>query len=142
MKIVRNNITNATGTYIVNTSNTRLILGSGISMAIKRHCGIEIQKEMSELAPIKQGEVVKTSAGRSTQFEAVLHAAITDMKLAVTLEVVSTALRYIDEYCDESSKLIIPLLGTGIGGLNRDEVLTMYKEFYKDKKYEVEVWVT
>ena len=33
-------------TFIVNASNTRLILGSGVSMAFKRHCGIELQKVM------------------------------------------------------------------------------------------------
>ena len=142
MKIIRDNITNATGDYIVNASNTRLILGSGISMAIKRHCGFEIQKEMSNQSPIKQGQVVKTSAGKSTHFKAVLHAAITDMKLATTLDVIYTALINIDSYCDESTKLIMPLLGTGIGGLNRDEVLAMYQEFYKNKNYAVEIWVT
>ena len=141
MKIVRDNITKAIGTYIVNASNTRLILGSGVSMAIKRHCGFEIQKEMSVQAPIKQGEVVRTSAGNSTQFKAVLHAAITDMKLPTTLETVAVALRNIDEYCDESTKLIMPLLGTGVGGLGREEVLSIYEDFYKDKNYIVEVWV-
>lgn len=73
--------------YIVNASNTRLILGSGVSMAIKRHCGFEIQKEMAVLAPIAQGEVVITSAGKAENFKQILHAAITDIKLPTTSDV-------------------------------------------------------
>jgi O-acetyl-ADP-ribose deacetylase (regulator of RNase III) len=35
-------------TFIVNASNSRLILGSGVSMAFKRACGIELQGLMFE----------------------------------------------------------------------------------------------
>ncbi|MDF1874111.1 macro domain-containing protein [Sulfurimonas sp. SAG-AH-194-I05] len=33
-------------TFIVNASNTKLILGSGVSMAFKRHCGHKLQQEI------------------------------------------------------------------------------------------------
>jgi len=141
MKIIEDNITNATGDYIVNSSNIKLILDSGVSEAIKKHCGIEIQKEMSRHAPIPQGSVVKTSAGKSTSFGAVLHTAITDMKSSTTLSVVQRALDNIDSYCSEDIKLIIPLLGTGIGGLSKDDVLKRYEHFFANKPYDVEVWI-
>ena len=35
-------------TFIVNASNTRLILGIGVSMAFKEHCGNVLQQEMLE----------------------------------------------------------------------------------------------
>ena len=51
-------------TFIVNTSNTTMILGSGVSMAFKRHCGLELQDAMNtqlkHRGNINQGDVVKT----------------------------------------------------------------------------------
>lgn len=54
-------------TFIVNASNTRLILGSGVSMAFNRHCGTELQYEMtSRLGEIghtlSKGDVIATSS--------------------------------------------------------------------------------
>jgi O-acetyl-ADP-ribose deacetylase (regulator of RNase III) len=61
-------------TFIVNASNTRLILGTGVSMAFKKHCGAKLQQEMVEVyqsveKPIEQGTVFATSAGGATNFK-------------------------------------------------------------------------
>lgn len=142
MKIIYGNITNADGVdFIVNASNTRLILGSGVSMAIKRHCGFEIEREMALFAPINLGDVVKTSAGKATNFKALLHAAITDIKIPTTIQVVHDALINIDKYCTQNSKLAIPLLGTGSGKLDKIEVMNLFKTFFEDVKYEVNVYI-
>jgi hypothetical protein len=110
-------------------------------MAIKRHCGFEIEREMELFAPIKLGNVVKTSSGNATNFNALLHAAITDIKIPTTIQVVHDALVNIDKYCSKDSKLAIPLLGTGAGKLDKVEVLDLFTTFFKNVEYKVFVYI-
>ena len=68
-------------TFIVNASNTRLILGTGVSQAFKEHCGAKLQQEMLEVyekveKPVEQGTVFATSAGEASNFQYALHAAV------------------------------------------------------------------
>ncbi len=142
MKIIHGNIIDVDkADFVVNASNTKLILGSGVSMAIKRHCGFEIEREMELFAPIKLGNVVKTSSGNATNFNALLHAAITDIKIPTTIQVVHDALVNIDKYCSKDSKLAIPLLGTGAGKLDKVEVLDLFTTFFKNVEYKVFVYI-
>lgn len=84
---VTGNIVKFEADFIVNASNTKLILGSGVSMAFKRHCGIELQHEMDEvrvkLKSIKQGDVVATSSGMASNFKYTLHAAVMNYAMGV-----------------------------------------------------------
>ena len=87
-------------TFIVNASNTKLILGSGVSMAFAHHCGRELQDEMLKSLKnigesLEQGDVVATSAGQADNFQYALHVAIMDYNTGVkhrdkapTLEVI------------------------------------------------------
>jgi len=138
-------------TFIVNASNTRLILGSGVSMAFKRHCGIELQKEMNfQLeklnSPLKKGDVVATSPGSANNFEYALHVAILDYNQGVRgndklpiLEDIESALTNIESYLkgyskekgSENIKLVLPLMGCGVGGLDKSDVIELYKKFFK-----------
>ena len=140
-------------TFIVNASNTRLILGSGVSMAFKRHCGIALQKEMTAQldkldAPLKKGDVVATSSGNATNFKYALHVAVMDynqgikeMEKLPTLEDVKNALVNIESYLewyskeksDEQVKLVLPLMGCGVGGLNKIDVIKLYKNFFLEE---------
>jgi len=66
--VKQGNLLSEEADFIVNASNTKLILGSGVSMAFKRHCGIELQNEMNSLlnsidGELAQGDVVATSSG-------------------------------------------------------------------------------
>ena len=49
---------------IVNASNTRLFLGSGVAGAIRRKGGDLIQKECDKIGSIPLGEAVVTGAGK------------------------------------------------------------------------------
>ena len=74
--------------FIVNASNTKLILGSGVSMAFKRHCGNELQQEMLKSlenieGTLNQGDVVATSSGKATNFIYALHVAVMDYNSGV-----------------------------------------------------------
>ncbi|MDA3909090.1 MAG: macro domain-containing protein [Sulfurimonas sp.] len=138
-------------TFIVNASNTRLLLGSGVSMAFKRHCGLELQKEMTTQLdaldhPLKKGDVIMTSSGSANNFKYALHAAVMDYnqgargidKLPI-LEDIKSALNMIESYLewysqeqrDDNIKLVVPLMGCGVGGLNKGTVIELYNNFFK-----------
>lgn len=81
--VKQGNLLNEEADFIVNTSNTKLILGSGVSMAFKRHCGIELQNEMNCVlnsidGGLKKGDVVSTSSNRANNFKYSLHVAVID----------------------------------------------------------------
>lgn len=147
-------------TFIVNASNTKLILGSGVSMAFKRHCGIALQKEMTAQldkldAPLKKGDVVATSSGNATNFKYALHVAVMDYNQGIkeseklpTLEDVKNALVNIESYpewyskekSDENIKLVLPLMGCGVGGLDKVDVIELYISFFsRNISYKCEV---
>ena len=143
------NLLNEDADFIVNASNTRLILGSGVSMAFKRHCGIELQHEMNTVLNsidnnLIQGDVVATSSGRANNFTYSLHVAIMDYTKGVkqnekkpTIKIIENALQNIENYLlwyaknkSNTMKLVLPLMGCGVGGLNNEEVIELYKHFF------------
>ncbi len=139
-------------TFIVNSSNTRLLLGSGVSMAFKRHCGLKLQEEMTQKYKsldifLQKGDVVATSAANATNFEYALHVATMDYNPGLrgaekdpTLESVKLSLynieSYIKWYAENKSrtkrcKLVLPMMGCGVGKLNKVDVLNIYEDFFK-----------
>ena len=147
-------------TFIVNASNTRLILGSGVSMAFKRHSGITLQKEMiTQLekldSPLQKGDVVATSSGNATNFKYALHVAVMDYNQGVkesqklpTLKDIQNALVNIESYLewhskeksDDNIKLVLPLMGCGVGGLSKIDIIKLYKDFFSKKiSFECEI---
>ena len=103
-------------TFIVNASNTQLILGSGVSMAFSHHCGDELQKEMSAKLEklgtlLKKGDVVATSSGKAANFQYALHAAVMDYNPDVrgkemfpTLKDIENALKNIESHLQRYAK--------------------------------------
>ncbi len=63
IELVQGDITLLSADAIVNPSNTSLILGSGVSGAIKAHGGKTIQQEMSKIGRCAVGKAIVTSAG-------------------------------------------------------------------------------
>ncbi|SFV90365.1 Appr-1-p processing [hydrothermal vent metagenome] len=147
--------------FIVNASNTRLILGSGVSMAFKRHCGIDLQKELDTIlesidGELEQGDVVASSTYKADNFKYALHAAVMNYNQGVrdkaknpTLETIKKVLFNIENYLlwyaknrSKKMKLVLPLLGCGVGGLNKPNVIALYKDFFqKEVDFECEVVV-
>jgi len=140
-------------TFIVNASNTRLLLGSGVSMAFKRHCGVELQQEMDATLKnfndaVQKGDVFATSSGNATNFIYALHVAIMDYNpgkrgheklptlsdISKSLKNIESYLRwYIEEKNNQKVKLVLPLMGCGVGALNKHEVIKLYKSFFQRK---------
>jgi len=142
--------------FIVNASNTGLMLGSGVSMSFFRHCGNELQVEMNELLSeihssgylLKKGDVVPTKSGKATNFKHALHVAMIDSNRGVhftktrpVIEDIKVSLVNIEKTIVEYSKihdkseitLVLPLLGCGVGGLNKQEVVEQYKVFFSNR---------
>ncbi len=140
-------------TFIINASNTRLILGSGVSMAFKRHCGIQLQTEMYNKlnnlnTVLKKGDVVATSSGIANNFIYTLHVAVMDYNKGVknkeklpTINNINSSLKNIELYLkwyfqekdNENIKLTLPLMGCGAGELDELDVLQLYKSFFQEK---------
>jgi len=72
--------------FIVNASNTRHILGSGVSMSFFRHCGRELQLQMNALLSeihatgyqLKKGDAVPAQSGKANNFKHALHVVTVD----------------------------------------------------------------
>ena len=146
--VKQGNLLNEEADFIVNASNTKLILGSGVSMAFKRHCGIELQNEMNSVLKsidggLIQGDVVATSSARANNFKYSLHVAVMNYNQGVkynkknpTMDIIKKALQNIENYLlwyaknkSNSMKLVLPLMGCGVGGLDKTDVIKVYKYF-------------
>jgi len=148
-------------TFIVNASNTKLILGSGVSMAFAQHCGRELQAEMLQGLrnigeSLIQGDVVATSSGQANNFKYALHAAIMDYDIgtkhndkAPSLEIIRHSLvnieGYLEWYAQKSTKpmkLVLPLMGCGVGGLPKQDIVKLYSIFFeREVSFDCEVVV-
>ena len=110
-------ITDAEADAIVNAANTDLVLGSGVSGAIRRRGGRAIQDACDLLAPVPLGESVRTTGGDLSQ-DHVIHTAVMDWGGAATESAIregtQSALRVAVENGVQS--IAFPALGTGVGG--------------------------
>ncbi len=118
-------------------------------MAFKRHCGVELQQEMSlkleEIGqPLSKGDVVATSSANATNFTYALHAAIMDYNrgtkesnkyptlydIKLSLENIELYLEWYTKENNKPCKLVLPLLGCGVGGLSIANVFHIYESFF------------
>ena len=133
------------GDYVVNPSNTVLSLGSGVSGVLKRMCP-ELQNVMWEWLNrngyLNPGDIAITPYP-CEEFEYVIHAAVMDYrdnakKVAPDLYRIETICEKISFlFKDENVKIITPLLGTGVGGLNKKEVYKIMKKYFSNIKADV-----
>ena len=147
--VKQGDLLNEEADFIVNASNTKLILGSGVSMAFKRHCGIELQNEMNSVlnsidSGLLQGDVVATSSGGAHNFKYSLHVTVMNYNQGIksneknpTIEIIEKALQNIENYLlwyaknkSNTMKIVLPLIGCGVGGLDKADVIELYKNFF------------
>ena len=64
IKLVVGDITEMDVEAIVNPVNTLMIMGGGVTKAIKIKGGTEIEREAKSRAPVPIGEAISTSAGK------------------------------------------------------------------------------
>jgi O-acetyl-ADP-ribose deacetylase len=112
----------------VNAANNELWMGSGVAGALKRAAGPAVEQEAVAQGPIEVGAAVITSAGAMPPpARAIIHAAamgFTDRtQIYATSETAYNATRSALRLCDEHkiTSVVLPALGTGVGGLDDEE---------------------
>ena len=126
------------GDFVVNPNNTILKLGSGVSGVLKRMCPnlqLEMDKYIQENGHLQAGEIAITKYPCKS-FEYAIHAAVMDYRKNA-LEINPNYQR-IEKICknisnflqDKNAKVITPLLGTGVGGLDKKRVYKIMKSYF------------
>jgi len=123
----------------VNAANDLLILGSGVAGAIRERGGPAIQQECERHGPIAVGEAALTGAGKLA-VSYVIHAAVLGAEPAsydsvrrATRAALALARRH------GMQTVAFPLLGTGVGGLDREEVARIMLQQFKNAPDDIEV---
>lgn len=108
---------------IVNAANDHLWMGAGVAGAIKRRGGTTIEREAVAKGPIPVGSAVETGAGELDALF-VIHAAVMGQDLRTDLSTVATTTRATLERAELLGvhSVALPLLGTGVGGLDPHDV--------------------
>ena len=156
-KIKLGNLVKERATFIVNASNTELTLGSGVSQAFSEQCGgssyqDELYSIKRSIGEIEQGDVVISGSGSATNFEYALHVAVMNysdsskspypsyMQIQKAL---NSMLNIIQEKVQseniQNPKVVIPLLGCGVGGLKKEKVFLMIKSIFKKATFDLDV---
>jgi len=118
--VKRGDLTKESADAICNPANSLMLMDGGAAGALKRAGGEEIEREARKHAPIPVGKAVVTSAGR-LKARWVIHA-LTMVRPAMRIrsEDVYLATRAALECADRvgASSIMIPGMGTGIGGVS------------------------
>jgi O-acetyl-ADP-ribose deacetylase (regulator of RNase III) len=151
------NLVEENATFIVNASNTELTLGSGVSHAFSEQCGGALYQEelyalKKKFGVIEQGDVILSTSGSATNFKYALHVAVMNYSddskppypsymqiqnaLKMLLNIVEERVK--DENI-QNPKFVIPLLGCGVGGLQKEKVFMMIKSAFQKSKLDLEV---
>jgi O-acetyl-ADP-ribose deacetylase (regulator of RNase III) len=130
LQAVRGDITVLPVDAVTNAANDHLWMGAGVAGAIRRAGGASIEEEAVSRGPIPVGEAVATGAGRLPARH-VIHAAVMGQDLRTDLARVAATTRSVLELAEGMglASVAMPLLGTGVGGLDLDDVAsTMARE--------------
>jgi O-acetyl-ADP-ribose deacetylase (regulator of RNase III) len=118
LSMVRGDITAVDAEAIVNSANNDLMLGGGVSGAIRRVAGDSVQEECNRIGTIPLGEAVITSGG-SSKAKWIIHAAVNPLGLWADAKAVRNAARNALRRAEEKKlqTLAFPAIGTGAGAL-------------------------
>ena len=144
-RVVLGDIKDQRGDYIINPSNTILSLGSGVSGVLRLMCP-ELQDIMNEYLNrngyLNPGDIAVTPYP-CEEFKWAIHAAVMDyrpgaIQVNPDYERIEKICKNISEFLDEKeAKVITPLLGTGVGGLDKEKVFNIMKKYFFPLKADV-----
>ena len=117
----RGDITEMEVDAIVNSVNSDLILGAGVSGAIQRAAGPTLQQECSKIGSIPLGEAVATPAG-GLKAKHVIHAGAIPLGTWATKESIRSATANALKRAAELGvkTIALPAVGTGVGSFPID----------------------
>jgi len=123
IKIQQGSILDSPVEVIVNAANSGGHMGGGVAGVIKRAAGREVEEEAIKQAPIPVGKAVLTSAGR-LPFKGIIHAPTMERPaMRIPVENVSQATLAALRLAEDRgfSSIALPGMGTGVGGLAKEE---------------------
>jgi O-acetyl-ADP-ribose deacetylase (regulator of RNase III) len=123
LEAIQGDITDLPVDAITNAANDHLWMGAGVAGAIKDRGGISIEREAVAMGPVPVGSAVVTGAG-DLKAKYVIHAAVMGQDLRTDVTRVIATTRSVLKMAEELrlGSLAMPLLGTGVGGLDPGEV--------------------
>jgi O-acetyl-ADP-ribose deacetylase (regulator of RNase III) len=118
LRMIRGDITTADAEAIVNGINNDLVLGGGVSGAIRRVAGPAVQEECFKIGTVPLGTAVVTTGGQ-LKAQWIIHAAVSPLGLWADAKSVRNATRSALKKADEKKvkRLAFPAIGTGAGAL-------------------------
>ena len=118
LRMLRGDITTADAEAIVNGINNDLVLGGGVSGAIRRVAGPAVQEECFKIGTIPLGTAVVTTGGQ-LKAQWIIHAAVNPLGLWADPKSVRSATRSALKRAEEKrvKRLAFPAIGTGAGAL-------------------------
>ncbi len=123
VEVLQGSILEVEAEAITNAANSQGWMGGGVAGAIKRVAGQEVEREAVAKAPIPVGDAVLTSGGR-TKFKGIVHAPTMERPaMRIPASNVRKATLAALACADEAgfASLALPGLGTGVGGVAREE---------------------
>jgi O-acetyl-ADP-ribose deacetylase len=118
LRMIRGDITTVDAEAIVNSANNDLLLGGGVSGAIRRVAGPDVQEECHKIGTVPLGTAVVTTGGL-LKAQWIIHAAVNPLGLWADAKSVRSAVRAALKRAEEKQvkRLAIPAVGTGAGAL-------------------------
>lgn len=121
--VKRGDLTRQSADAICNPANSLMFMGGGAAGALKRAGGEVIEREARKHAPVPVGKAVATTAGR-LKARWVIHAStMVRPAMRIKSEEVYLATRAALECAERVgvSSVVIPGMGTGVGGVSFEE---------------------
>ena len=118
LRMIRGDITTVDADAIVNSANNDLVMGGGVSGAIRRVAGQQVQDECHKIGTVPLGTAVVTSGGL-LKAQYIIHAAVNPLGMWADAKSVRNAVKATLKRADENKvkRLAFPALGTGAGAL-------------------------
>lgn len=123
IEVKQGSILEAEAEAITNAANSQGWMGGGVAGAIKRVAGEEVEQEAVAKAPIPVGSAILTSGGR-TRFKGIVHAPTMEQPaMQIPASNVGKATLAALTCAEQAgfTSLAIPGMGTGVGGVAREE---------------------
>jgi O-acetyl-ADP-ribose deacetylase len=100
---------------LVNASNRRLVLGSGVSGALRRACGPKLQEAMSRIGGVTSDSYAVTPAFEHGRVREIIHVPSVSGSEAVITQAYRNVLGRAVQA--GHARVLVPALGAGVGGM-------------------------
>src|SRR6187401_117765 len=113
LRMIRGDLTTVDADAIVNSANNDLVMGGGVSGAIRRVAGQQVQDECHKIGTVPLGTAVVTSGGL-LKAQWIIHAAVNPLGMWADAKSVRNAVKATMKRAEEKQikRLAFPALGT------------------------------